>query len=84
MNSVTTHQNFVESLDNIETKKKNFVLKMATKSFFSKNEQQQSQNSSLVATPEMCFFCFDVLHKELDVHDHHVEPHHIGISNSAL
>jgi hypothetical protein len=57
---------------------------MATKSFFSKNEQQQGQNSGLVATPEMCFFCFDVLHKELAVHDRHVEPHRLGITNSAL
>lgn len=37
-----------------------------------------------IAIPEMCFFCFDVLHKELHCLDRHVEPNHLGISNSAL
>jgi hypothetical protein len=37
-----------------------------------------------VVAPEMAFFCFDVLHKELHGLDRHVEPHHIGIANSSL
>lgn len=37
-----------------------------------------------VVAPEMAFFCFDVLHKELHGLDRHVEPHHIGIVNSSF
>lgn len=37
-----------------------------------------------VVVPEMAFFCFDVLHKELHGLDRHVEPNHLGISNSAF
>lgn len=37
-----------------------------------------------IVIPEMAFFCFDVLHKELHGLDGHVEPNHLGISNHAL
>jgi hypothetical protein len=63
----------------------------------SSSQQQQTQNHQqngyqngffkepkIVAVPEMAFFCFDVLHKELHGLDSHVEPHHIGITNSSL
>ena len=37
-----------------------------------------------VVVPEMAFFCFDVLHKELHGLERHAEPHILGISNSSL
>lgn len=46
------------------------------------NAYQQAEQR--VAIPEMCFFCFDVLHKELHGLERHVEPNNLGISNSAL
>lgn len=39
---------------------------------------------SKVVVPEMAFFCFDVLHKELHGLDRHVEPSNLGICNMAL
>lgn len=37
-----------------------------------------------VVVPEMAFFCFDVLHKELHGLEKHVEPSNLGICNMAL
>lgn len=37
-----------------------------------------------VVVPEMAFFCFDVLHKELHGLDRHVEPSNLGICNMAF
>ena len=59
----------------------------------SSQQQQQNQHNGhtdfflmepKVVIPEMAFFCFDVLHKELHGLERHVEPNHLGISNSAL
>ena len=41
-------------------------------------------HSPKVVIPEMAFFCFDVLHKELHGLERHAEPHILGISNHAL
>lgn len=72
---------------------------MANRKFFSlqngHSSQQQhngqiQQNGSFylmepkVVKPEMAFFCFDVLSKELHGLERHVEPNHLGISNSSL
>ncbi|CRL03992.1 CLUMA_CG017111, isoform A [Clunio marinus] len=60
------------------------------------SNQQEQQNISghslsngfhieqRIAIPEMCFFCFDVLHKELHGLERHVEPNILGISNMAF
>lgn len=70
---------------------------MASRKFFS-NQNGHSSNQAegtngyaigqasdqKVAIPEMAFYCFDVLHKELGGFERHVEPNHLGISNSAL
>ncbi|KAG5683679.1 hypothetical protein PVAND_012945 [Polypedilum vanderplanki] len=62
------------------------------------SQQHQQQNQQLqhnghcngilfepkIVIPEMAFFCFDVLHKELHGLERHVEPNHLGISNSAF
>lgn len=45
---------------------------------------QEPSYSSKVVVPEMAFFCFDVLHKELHGLDRHVEPSNLGIRNMAL
>jgi hypothetical protein len=66
----------------------------------SQQEQEQTQTSNQngnamalaveprydtkVVVPEMAFFCFDVLHKELHGLDGHVEPSNLGIRNLAL
>lgn len=75
---------------------------MASRKFFSQhnghssNHQGQQYSNGLtngfddeqkVVIPEMCFFCFDILHKELNGccgQEQHVEPHNLGISNNAL
>jgi hypothetical protein len=74
--------------------RKFFSLQNGTSSSSSTSSQQNNQHNGhsngmiyyepKVVIPEMAFFCFDVLHKELHGLERHVEPNHLGISNSAL
>lgn len=72
--------------------RKFFSLQNGTSSLQNQNNQQNGHSNyqngmyqePKVVIPEMAFFCFDVLHKELHGLEKHVEPNHLGISNSSF
>lgn len=80
------------SLQNGHSQQQEYEDQQPQSSGYQKTNGHQYQNglslvqpsSPKIVIPEMAFFCFDVLHKELHGLERHAEPHNLGISNLAL